>query len=69
MEKKEQKNGLICPMCGGMLIMANEVSLLYEGDEEAISSNYTCNRCGRLYQITDPEKDAREGQYREYWNK
>lgn len=72
---KNNKNGeFLCPICGGSLIwgadfMASEVfCITYENDDEAISSNYRCSRCGRLLEITDPEKSERNGEYKEYWN-
>lgn len=40
----------------------------YEGDDSAIVSFYTCPKCGRKYQISDPTKEERENEYKEYWN-
>ena len=68
-------SNLICPKYGGQLCwnsddMASEV---YDGeyaeDNEAIVSNYTCMRCGRSIEITDPVQEEREGQYADYWEK
>ncbi len=72
--KKKGHEGIKCPLCGGTLIWggdanACELSDMYDDDDEAISSNYTCQRCGRFFEIYDPPKEEREEQYREYWVK
>lgn len=65
------EKGMICPLCGGELIwnideMACDVcSDGYENDDDAIASFYTCNVCGREYEIIDPTKEVRDNL--EYW--
>lgn len=66
-------NEMKCPLCGGNLQTAGSeqaanVRMEYQGDQSAKVRYYTCGKCGREYEIFDPTKDNREGQYREYWN-
>lgn len=63
---------MVCPLCGGRLIQYGEAAASdwegdYEGDDEALVSYLVCRRCGRDFEITDPTKEAREGEYREFW--
>lgn len=54
-----------CLFCNGDLIwendfQANEVSDMYEDDDDAVVGFYTCSKCGRKYEIYDPPKEERE---------
>jgi len=65
--------GMHCPKCGGELILDSSMSLcdVYdnaEGDTEGIVDYYTCSKCGREYEICDPNKDERDGEYSDYWH-
>lgn len=67
------KEGLKCIFCDGDLrwesdANADEVYDNYEGDDGAVIGYYTCTKCGRSYEIVDPPKEERDGEYKEYWN-
>ena len=63
----------ICPKCGGELCwnsdeMASDVyGGEYAEDKEARTTSYTCLKCGRSIEVTDPVEEDREGQYAQYW--
>ena len=64
---------LKCPFCDGDLIWssdanASDVSDEYQEEDTAVVSYYLCSCCGRDYEIFEPNKEAREGQYKDYWN-
>ena len=68
-----RSNHMKCPLCGGMLVWggdndAHEVSDMYDVDDGAVASNYTCQQCGRYIEIIEPPKEEREGEYKEYWH-
>ena len=70
---KDEDKYLHCPIYGGQLIWSSdfnayEVSGLYEEDDEAIASYYTCSECGRSIEIIDPPKEERSTSYKDYWN-
>lgn len=72
-EKKEEKEEMRCPFCGGNLIwgmceMASEVSDDYEGDDEAVVSFCSCDTCGRDFEVYDPVESDRKGEYADYWD-
>lgn len=54
-----------CLFCGGELCWNSDYDV--EGDDGIISS-YTCMKCGRDYEITDPPREERETTYKDYWN-
>lgn len=61
-----------CIFCGGDLIWgsdfnAYEVSCNYTEDDSAIASYYTCQKCGRSYEVIEPPKEERETTYKDYW--
>lgn len=67
------EGNLKCPICGGDLVWGNDfdacdVSDNYEKDDGAVVSNYTCSKCGRYYEIYEPCKEEREGEYRDFWH-
>lgn len=69
----DEESHIKFPICGGTLIWggdddADAISDLYDADDGAVVSNYTCQRCGRFIEIIDPPKESREGVYKEYWN-
>ena len=35
-------------------------------DDEAVTEFYTCSRCGRDFEITDPTKEGKKD-YKDYW--
>ena len=61
-----------CYFCGHELIWNSDFDLSdISGDEEddtGIVSYYTCPHCGRIYGISDPSKEERDVEYKEYWN-
>ena len=66
-------DGFKCLFCGGDLSWgsdsnASDVSAVHSEDDTAVVSYYTCMRCGRDYEIVEPPKEEREGQYKDYWN-
>ena len=67
-----EKEGLKCLFCGGDLCyesdgMANEVFAEYLDDDTAVISYYHCLNCGRSYEICEPNKEERQGDYKNYW--
>ena len=61
-----------CLFCGGELSyhgndMANEVYGDYEDDNAAVISYLKCRKCGRNYEVVDPNKEERENDYKAYW--
>lgn len=68
-----EKNNFKCFFCGGNLIWesdfnANEVAGDdYEDDDFAVASYFTCQNCGRFYEIREPNKEERETTYKDYW--
>ena len=68
-----ESDKLTCIFCGGDLSWdseenASDISPHYDGDDEAIVHFIHCRKCGRYYEIYDPTKDEREGDYKDYWN-
>lgn len=64
---------IYCYFCGGELqwsgdANASDVSGEYREDDPAVVSLYTCARCGRDYEIFEPDEDARMGEYKDYWH-
>lgn len=61
-----------CLFCGGVLSWesdanANELSCEYAEDDTAAVSYYTCQKCGRSYEIIEPTEDERNKYYKDYW--
>ena len=68
----EHKEHNRCPFCGGNIVWgsdenADDCYAEYEGDEEAIVSFYTCDKCGRQFEVSMPVKEERETTYKAYW--
>lgn len=62
----------VCPLCGGELTwnscaMRSQLSDDCTDDDPAMVYYYRCLRCGRNYEIVDPTKDERDGDYSAYW--
>lgn len=63
---------LKCLLCDGELVWDSDANLedvsseAFENDGGVVSY-YTCSKCGRSYEISDPVKIERETTYREYW--
>ena len=63
---------LKCPFCDGDLHWSSDANASdtyseYEGDDEAVLSFYKCAKCGRDYEICEPTKEEREGEFKDYW--
>ncbi len=63
---------LKCLFCGGDLCWnsdanASETYAEYTEDDTAVISYYTCMKCGRSYEISEPNKEDRKREYKEYW--
>ena len=72
MEKED--NHMKCLYCGEDLVWdsdehANVMSSDYEGDDVATVHFMHCSHCGRSYEVIDPVKEEREGNYAGYWSK
>lgn len=62
------KNGNhVCIACGGRLCWDSDHNLPDEDDDEGIVRTYRCTTCGRTYKISDPPREEKETQYKEYW--
>ena len=63
---------LKCLLCDGELIWDSDANLedvcseALEGDGGVVGY-YTCSKCGRSYEISDPIKEERETVYKNYW--
>ena len=71
-ERRKQISEQRCIFCGGELSfdgqeMANHKALDYEDDEVAMVHYIRCKKCGRDYEVIDPNKEERETDYKEYW--
>ena len=72
MEKKVDENFFVCPYCGGRMIWgtsesASELSDIYADDDFATVDFYTCETCGRYFEILEPCEEDRKGMYAKYW--
>lgn len=47
--------------------MAKDFCMGYEDDDTAVVSFYHCSKCGRSYEITEPNKEERDSEYAAYW--
>ena len=61
-----------CPFCGGDICHESDAPAceMYDGYEEgddAIVSFYTCTRCGRDIEVTEPNENERNNDYKDYW--
>lgn len=61
-----------CFFCGGDVnwesdANASDVSDMYDEDDTATVSYYSCSRCGRSYEIIEPPKSERETFFNDYW--
>ena len=60
------------PFCGGDICHGSDSPAceMYDGYEEgddAIVSFYTCTRCGRDIEVTEPNENERNNEYKDYW--
>lgn len=63
-----------CPFCDGDLCQggetpANEIYDGYSDEDDATVSIYTCMRCGRDIEVSEPPLEKRKNEYAEYWSK
>lgn len=61
-----------CFFCGGALTwdsteMACDVSSDYDDTDFATVELYHCSKCGRDYEIFEPNEEQREKEYRDFW--
>ena len=72
---KQQDYHPKCFVCGTELVFQDsemcEVatrSEAYKDDDEAIMNYYLCPCCGRSYEVYDPSREEKEGDYKAYWD-
>lgn len=59
-----------CLFCRGELCWNSDFTrdeVFSDGDESGIVSYYTCMRCGREYEISEPTEEEKNTMYSDYW--
>lgn len=62
-----------CMYCDTELVCTGCVNCSEHGDykdtDSAVISYFDCPKCGRSYEVWEPNEEDRNGRYNEYWNK
>lgn len=67
------KEGFKCLFCGGDLCWdsdtnASDIYAEYSEDDSAVVSYLHCLKCGRSYEVCEPNEEERESIFKDYWN-
>ena len=46
---------------------ASERSDNYDALDGAVIAYFSCPKCGRYYEVWEPNKSERDGEYKEFW--